>query len=86
MLEKDKLHTALHYSSLGKMQIASEIFWDVYLTTKNIKLKLQTILALVATLNHLKDNSKIKKICSEGIIFANGLGDYDSKAYLLVCF
>lgn len=83
MSEKDKFQVALHFTSQGQMEKASAIFWDVYNKTKNSALKLQTILALITTLNQSKDNDKLKKICTEGINLAKRLGAIDAKAFLI---
>jgi len=83
MTEKDKFQVAAHFMSLGQMEKASAIFWDIYDKTKNSALKLQTILGLITTLNQAKENDKLHKICTEGINLANRLGTFDAKAYLM---
>lgn len=83
MSEKDKFQAALYFTSLGQMEKASAIFWEIYNKTKNSALKLQTILTLITILNQSKDNDILQKICTEGINLANCLGDIDAKAYLI---
>jgi len=82
MLKRDRYSLALYLASLGRMNEASYLLQQVVDKTKDLELKLKSILALVTMLSRKENNTKIISLCDKGIVLSDRLKDENAKAFL----
>lgn len=82
MSEKEQLTQARQFASLGKKEEARKILLKLYDST-NLDIKLNTILILLAVIDHVRENDQLIKLAYEGIKISQKIGKSDVQLYLL---
>ncbi len=83
MTDAEKLKTAINLTRSGDKKAAARLLFPAYQQMSDPHIKLQSILALMASLNPLTDMDKMALACENGILLAKSVGDDEALTYLL---